>query len=59
MRGNGAVNDAQHTAHDGGPAGKQKTQWEWYAKHPLAHRLMWQNSVHQQRAGFFHKLRLY
>ena len=48
MRGNGAVDDAQHTAHDGGPAGKQKTQWERYAKHPLTYGQMRENVIYQQ-----------
>ena len=57
MRSNGAIDDAQHTAHDDGLAGKQKTQWERYAKHLLAHRLMRQNRVHQQRGAFSHAAR--
>ena len=39
MRGNDAVNDAQHPPHDLGPAGKQETQLEWETQHPLAHGL--------------------
>ncbi len=31
MRGNGAVDDAQHTPHDIWATGKQKAQWERYA----------------------------
>ena len=40
VRGDGAVDDAQHLAHDGRLAGEQKAQWERYAEHPLAHRLV-------------------
>jgi len=40
MRGNGAVDDAQYLAHNGGLPGKQKAQRERYAEHPLTHGLM-------------------
>lgn len=34
MRGDDAVNDAQHSAHDLRPAGEQKAQSEWEAQDP-------------------------
>jgi hypothetical protein len=40
MRGYGAIDDTEYLAHDGRLAGKQKTQWERYSKHSLAHGLM-------------------
>ncbi|CDK56928.1 hypothetical protein [Escherichia coli IS9] len=39
VRGNDAVNDAQHPPHDLGPAGKQETQLKREAQHPLTHGL--------------------
>ena len=40
MCGNSAVDDAQHLAHDGRLAGKQKAQRERYTEYPLTHGLM-------------------
>jgi hypothetical protein len=54
VRGNGAVDDAQHLAHDFGLTGKQKAQRERYAQHPLPHRLMGQDFVHQQSSAVCH-----
>lgn len=48
MRGNDAVDDAQHTPHDPGPAGEQKAQWRQETQHPLAHGLPGQYFVNQQ-----------
>jgi len=54
MGGNGTVDDAQHLAHDFGLTGKQKAQREGYAQHPLPHRLMRQDFVHQQSSAVCH-----
>ena len=55
--GNGAVENAQHLAHDGGLAGKQKAQLKGYTEHPLTHWFMWQDIVHQQGCAVGHSSR--
>ena len=57
MRGNHAVDDAQHQPHDLGLAGKQKAQWKRETQHPLAHGLLRQYLVDQQRRTFGHPTR--
>jgi hypothetical protein len=47
MRGDDAVNDAQHPAHDLRPAGEQETQLVWETQYPLAHGLFGQYFVNQ------------
>lgn len=47
MRGDDAVNDAQHPAHDLRPAGEQKAQLKGKAEYPLAHGLYGQNLIDQ------------
>jgi hypothetical protein len=54
MCGNGAIDDAQHLTHDRRLAGKQKSEWERHTEHPLTHRLMRQDFVHQQGGAFHH-----
>ena len=54
MRGNDAVNDAQHPPHDLGPAGKQETQLKREAQHPLTHGLFRQYFINQQGGTFGH-----
>ncbi len=54
VRGNAAVNDAEHVAHDCWTAGKQKTQWIRKAQHPLTYWLFGKDLVHQQRRTLSH-----
>ncbi|ARR10289.1 hypothetical protein ESCOCK382M_24160 [Escherichia coli] len=54
VRGNDAVNDAQHPPHDLGPAGKQETQLKREAQHPLTHGLFRQYFINQQGGTFGH-----
>jgi len=54
MRGNGAIDDSEHLAHDGRLAGKQKAQRERKAEDPLAHGLMRQDFVDQQSGAVGH-----
>lgn len=57
VRGNDAVDDPQHLAHDHWPAGEQEAQRKWEAQDPLAHRLLGQNFIDQQRRTFGHASR--
>lgn len=54
MRGQYAIDDAQHLAHDRRTAGEQKPQWQREAQHPLAHRGLGQDVVYQQRRALRH-----
>ena len=54
VRGNDAVNDAQHPPHDLGPAGKQETQLKRETQHPLTHGLFRQYFINQQGGTFGH-----
>ena len=54
VRGNGAIDYAQHFAHDEGLAGKQKAQRERDTEYPLTHGLMRQGFVHQQGSTVRH-----
>lgn len=45
VRGNAAVDDAQHLTHDLGPAGEKEAQLKGKAEHPLAHGLFGQNFI--------------
>lgn len=54
MSGDDAVDDAQHTSHDLGPAGEQEAQLIGEAEHPLAHGLLGQDFIDQQRGAFGH-----
>jgi len=47
MRGDDAVDDAGHLAHDRRLAGEQKAQLKGKTQHPLAHGLLGQNLVDQ------------
>lgn len=51
-RGDDAVDDTKHPAHDLGPAGEQETQWKGKAEYPLAHGLFGQHLVDPQRRAF-------
>jgi hypothetical protein len=53
-RGDDAVDDDRHLAHDRRMAVEQKAQLNWDAEHPLAHRLNRQHLVHQQGRAFGH-----
>ena len=52
VRGNDAVDDAQHLAPDRRTAREQETQRIRKAQYPLAHRLFGKDLVHQQRGAF-------
>jgi hypothetical protein len=54
MRGNDAVNDAQHLTHDLGPAGEQEAQGIRETEHPMAHGLFGQDVIDQQGRTFGH-----
>ena len=54
VRGDAAVDDAEHPAHDRGAAGEQETQRIRDAQHPLAHRLLGKDLVDQQRGALGH-----
>jgi hypothetical protein len=54
VRGNAAINDAEHLAHDRWTAGKQESQRVREAQHPLAHRLCRKDLMHQQRRTLGH-----
>ena len=54
MRGNDAMDDAQHATHDLGPAGEQETQLEWKTRHPLAHGLFGKYFINQQGRALRH-----
>ena len=54
MRGDAAVDDAEHPAHNIGAAGEQKAQGKRDAQHPLAHRLLGKDLVDQQCRAFDH-----
>gem|GEM_PF-1706488 len=47
MRGNHAVDDAEHLAHDRRTTGKQKTQGIRETEHPLTHGFQGQNLIDQ------------
>ena len=47
VRGNAAVDNAEHTAHDLGAAGEQEAQRIWDAQHPLPYRLLGKDFVYQ------------
>ena len=49
MRGDDAVDDGEHRAHDVGAAGEDKAQGIGNAQHPLAHRLLGKHFVDEQR----------
>jgi hypothetical protein len=57
MRGNDAIDDSEHLAHDGRLAGKQKAQRERHTEHPLAHGLIRQDFVYQQGGTVHHSAR--
>jgi hypothetical protein len=48
VRGDAAVDDAQHPAHGLGAAREQEAQRVRNAQHPLAHRLLGKDLIHQQ-----------
>ena len=48
MHSDDSVDDVQYLAHDRQTAGKQKPERERHTQHPLAHRLMRQDYIHQQ-----------
>ena len=48
MCGDNAIDYPEHLARDQWAAGKEKTQLEWEAEHPLAHRLMREYLIYQQ-----------
>jgi hypothetical protein len=50
----GPVDEAEHPAHDLGPAREQKSELEGKAQHPLAHGQVGQDLVDQQRGAFDH-----
>ncbi len=54
VRGNAAVNDAEHLAHERRTAGEQESQRIGKAQHPLAYRLFGKHFVHQQRRALGH-----
>jgi inner membrane protein len=54
VRGDAAVDDAEHPAHDIGAAGEQEAQRIRDAQHPLAHRLLGKNLVDQQCSTLGH-----
>ncbi len=54
VHGNDAVNDTQHLARDHRTAGEEKTQLEWEAEYPLAHRLIWKYHIYQQSCALGH-----
>ena len=54
VRGDDAVDEAQHLAHDLGAGGEQEPQREREAQHPLAHGLMRQHLVYQQGRALGH-----
>jgi hypothetical protein len=54
MRGDDAVNDAQHLDHNLGPTGEQEAQGKWEAQDPLAHGLFGRNFIDQQRCTLGH-----
>jgi len=49
VRGDAAVDNAEHTAHDLRATGEQEAQRKRDAQHPLAHRLLGKHLVDQQR----------
>ncbi len=44
----------EHLARDHRTAGEEKTQQEWKAEHPLAHRLMGKNIIYQKGCALGH-----
>ena len=45
VRGNHAVDNAEHLANDDGLGGEQKALWKRVAQHPLAHGLLGQDFI--------------
>ncbi len=57
VRGNGAVDDAQHPGHDMRVTGKQKAERERQAELPLTHGFIRQDSVNQKCSAVGHAAR--
>ena len=54
LRGDAAVDDAEHLPHDFGLAREKKTQRVRDAQHPLAHRLLGKHLIDQQLGALRH-----
>jgi len=54
MGGDDAIDYPEHLARDHRTAGEEKTQQEWKAEHPLAHRLMGKNLIYQKGCALGH-----
>ena len=54
VRGNAAIHDAEHLAHDRRTPGKQESQRVREAQHPLTHRLCRKDFIDQQRGALSH-----
>ena len=54
VRGDAAIDDAEHPAHDRGAAGEQEAQRIRDAQHPLAYRLLGKDLIDQQGSALGH-----
>jgi hypothetical protein len=54
VRGDAAIDNAEHLAQDGAAAGEQKPQRIRDTQDPLPHRLFGEHLIHQQRRAFHH-----